>query len=240
MVKKILIGLPTTGYGHFLHVSSIMNLNLQSTEKIEVSFRFISNCLIYDARESLCKFALENGFDYILMVDSDMVLPTDTIIKYLDTFEKFGCDMVSGLIFKRTYPFQPCVYLKARIMENKDEYDRIEYKPYLEGIIKWNEGSFIPIEACGMAACMIKTDILNKIKKPWYYPFPNMGEDITFCVKARQEANAKIVCDTRIDIGHLAVNPITSQYQKEALAAWERDPKNQGKLLYMDEEEAKT
>jgi hypothetical protein len=235
-MKKILIGLPTTGYYHFMTVSSIMNLEMP--KDVEINFRYISNCLIYDARENLCKFALENGFDYILMVDSDMVLPRNTIIKYLETLET--CDMVSGLIFKRAYPFQPCIYLKARIIESKDQYDRIEYKPHLEGIIKWIENSIIPIEACGMAACMFKTTILNKIKKPWFYPFPNMGEDITFCIKARQEINVKILCDTRVDIGHLAVTPITSQYQKEALSAWEKDPKNQGKLLYMDEEEAKT
>jgi hypothetical protein len=232
-MKKILIGLPTTGYQHFLTTSSIMNL--QTPKDFEMGFRFISSCLIYDARESLCKYALENKFDYILMVDSDMTLPPDTIIKYVETLET--CDIVSGLIFKRIYPFQPCIYLKARISEHKDEYNRIEYKPHLEGLLKWTDNSIVPIEACGMAACMMKTEILPKIKKPWFYPFPNMGEDITFCIKARQEINAKMMCDTRVDIGHLSVMPITSQYQKEALLNWEKNNDNQGKLLYVNEDE---
>lgn len=231
-MKKILIGLPNTGYYHFTTVSSIMTLDMP--KNIEVNFRFISNCLIYDAREGLCKFAINEGFDYILMIDSDMMLPKDTIIKYLETLEnpEHKCDIVSGLIFKRSFPFQPCIYLKARVIEQEDK----SYKPHLEGIIKWTENSIIPIEACGMAACMIRTSILKDIKKPWFYPFPSMGEDITFCIKARQEAGAKIYCDTRIDVGHLSVSPITSIYQKEALSAWEKDPKNQGKMLYMKED----
>lgn len=235
-MKKILIGLPCTGYYHFTTVSSIMTM--QMPKDIEVNFRFVSNCLIYDAREGLCKYALENNFDYVFMIDSDMLVPQDIIIKYLETLET--CNIVTGLIFKRSYPFQPCIYTKARIVENKDETGKIEYKPMLEGVVKWVENSIIPLEACGMAAVMFKTEILNKVKKPWFYPFPKMGEDITFCVKARQEAQAKIMCDSRVDVGHLAISPITSVYQKEALAVWERDPKNQGQMLYMKaEEEAK-
>jgi hypothetical protein len=237
--KNILIGLPNTGYFHFMTVSSILGLEIP--EGYTISFRFISNCLIYDAREQLCQYAVDNHFDYILMIDSDMVIPSNAIKLFIETLEK-GANIITGLIFKRSYPFQPCFYAKARIKEIKNNVDGkeiIKFVPDLEGIIQWEKNSIIPIEACGMACCMIDVRILKNIKKPWFYPFPDMGEDITFCMKAIREAKAMIFLDSRVDVGHLSINTVTSIYQIEALKAWENDPNNKGKLLYMEDKELK-
>jgi hypothetical protein len=235
--KKILIGLPNTGYYHFMTVSSLVGL--QIPEGYTIGFRFVSNCLIYDAREKLCEYALENKFDYILMIDADMVIPELTVKYFLETLEK-GADLMTGMIFKRSYPFQPCFYSKARLSEIKkmvNGKEIIDVVPDLEGIIQWKENDIIELQAMGMACCMLRVAILNKIKKPWFYPFPHIGEDITFCIKGRQEAKMLMFCDTRVDVGHLTISPVTSVYQREALAQWESDPKNQGKLLYMNVEE---
>lgn len=234
--KHILICLPNTGYFHFMTVSSLFGLEVP--EGYDISFRFVSNCLIYDAREQMAVYAIKNNFDYMLFIDSDMVVPHNTIKLFLETLEK-GADIITGLIFKRSYPFQPCFYSKARVKEVKDTINGKEfynYIPDLEGIIKWEDDSIIPIEACGMACCMVRVNILKNMKAPYFYPFPNMGEDITFCIKARKEAKALLFLDTRIDVGHLSTNTVSSIYQKEALKAWENDPKNQGKLLYMENE----
>ena len=223
--KKILIGLPNTGYYHFMAVNSL--LNLQIPENYIAGFRFMSNCLIYDAREKLAEYAIKEGFDYLVMIDSDMVVPSDFIIKALNLIDNHNYDLVTGLIFKRAFPYQPCFYAKCRIMEN--------HEPYLEGIIEWNDNSILDLEGMGMACCMMDTKILTKMKKPLFYPFPNMGEDLTFCIKARQEAKAKMCADSSIDVGHLGFNTITSHFQKEALRVWSSDKNNDGKRIYMED-----
>lgn len=226
-MKRILLGLPNTGYYHFTTFSSIVSLEIP--KDVQISFRFVSNCLIYDARESLVKYAIENNYDYILMIDSDMVLPLNTIVNLLNLVENKGYDLATGLIFKRSHPFQPCFYIKARIKEDKGKFI-----PLLEGIIKWDKGEVYNIEACGLACCMIKVEALKSLETPMFYPFPDIGEDITFCIKFRQKG-FKLALDTNLDIGHLSTFPIDSRYQQEALSAWMNDPSNQGKLLYKDE-----
>lgn len=226
-MKKLLVGLPNTGYYHFSTVSSLMGL--QISKDIQMSSSFISNCLIYDARESLVKHAIENNYDYILMVDSDMVLPPNTLIELLNTLDA-GFDLATGLIFKRSYPFQPCFYSKARISEKDGKFI-----PQLEGIIKWNVGEIYPIEACGMACCLIKVECLKELETPLFYPFPDIGEDITFCIKFRQKG-FKLGLNTNIDVGHLAIHPITSKYQQEVLNEFLASSKNEGKTLYMEDE----
>lgn len=226
MNKKILIGLPNTGYYHFTTVSSLLSLEVPKNYKI--SFRFISNCLIYDARESLVKYAIDNNFDYILMIDSDMIVPTNILTEYIYTIDA-GFDLVTGLIFKRSFPFQPCFYHKARIKNNNNKFT-----PHLEGIIKWDKNEIYPIEACGMAACLIKVECLKKLETPMFYPFPDIGEDITFCIKFRQ-AGFKLCLNTNVDVGHLSTIPIDSRHQQEALDQFLASSENEGKTLYMDE-----
>lgn len=223
--KRLLICLPNTGYYHFTTFSSIVSLEIP--KDLIVSFRFISNCLIYDARESFVKYAIDNNYDYILMVDSDMVLPINTIVNLLKCLED-GYDLATGLIFKRSYPFQPCFYAKARIKSENGKY-----KPLLEGIIKWETNKVYDIEACGMACCMMKVESLKKLDNPMFYPFPEIGEDITFCIKLRQ-AGGKLALDTSLDIGHLSINPIDSRYQQEALNEFINNPAMQGKSIYME------
>jgi hypothetical protein len=226
-MKRILLGLPNTGYYHFMTVSSLVSLEIP--KDCQISFRFVSNCLIYDARESLAKYAIDNGFDYLLMIDSDMVLPRNTLVELMDNLDN-GYDLSTGLIFKRSYPFQPCFYVKARISEIEKKF-----VPHLEGIIKWEKNSIIPIEACGMATCLIKVDCLKQMETPMFYPFPDIGEDITFCIKFRQKG-FKLCVNTKVDVGHLSVHPITSQYQQEALDSWMANPNNKGQTIYTDGE----
>jgi GT2 family glycosyltransferase len=234
--KKILIGLPNTGYYHFMTVSSIVSLAIPPNHN--VGFRFVSNCLIYDAREKLAEYAVNEGYDYLLFIDSDMVLPSNTVLYMLEDM-KNGAEMVTGMIFKRSYPYQPCFYPRARlnkIRKVENGIEKVDMVPDLEGCIEWEKDSIIPLEGMGMACCMIDVSLFKRIQKPWFYPFPKVGEDITFCIKARQEAKAKMIVDTRIDVGHITNATVTSEFQKEALRNWEADPNNKGKLLYMEAE----
>lgn len=61
----------------------------------------------------------------------------------------------------------------------------------------------VECDAVGFGGVLIKTSILRSMKPPYFFSTTGSGEDIYFCMKARQEAGARIFMDTRIKLGHL-------------------------------------
>lgn len=222
--KTICIALPNAGHFNWQTVGSF--LGLEVPPGFRFNFNIMSNCLIYDARERMAEYAIQNNFEYIFFLDSDMIPPRHTIMSLISHNQ----DIVTGMIFKRKYPFQPCFYTKAHV--DKD------YNPYMEGPMepeKWPSEGALEIAGCGMACCLIKTEIFKKIQKPWFFPLPKAGEDLSFCMKARK-AGFHIFVDFGVDCGHLNLFPIVKNSFQMALNEWLKDPKNQGKLIYNDDE----
>ena len=51
--------------------------------------------------------------DWILFIDSDMTWQPDAIRTLVETQRKFDLDIVGGLCFQRSAPYQPTMYVKA-------------------------------------------------------------------------------------------------------------------------------
>jgi hypothetical protein len=226
-LEKICIGIPHTGLFHWQTISAI--LGLQIPKGYAVSYHLIGSCLVYDAREKIVEFAKNNDCKYILYLDSDMVPPNDMLFKMLEHLKNPDIDIISGMAFKRTPPFQPCFYTKL-------QYDSKKFEPYLESPVEFPDVGLLPIQGAGMACCMIKTELFNKIKKPYFFPLPNLGEDLTFCYKARIEANAKMFCDLSIDTGHIAQMPISKDHFKACFEEYKKT-KNPSQI-FIDAEKA--
>ena len=65
--------------------------------------------LIYDARNILSKMAIDQGYDRIMWLDSDMVFPSDLLDRLsadMDTGKRY----VSGMYFTRKNPIHPVIY----------------------------------------------------------------------------------------------------------------------------------
>lgn len=219
-MKKICIGIPHTGMFHWNTVTSL--LGLKAPQNTRILFHMIGSCLVYDAREKIVEFAKNKQCDYVVMLDSDMIPPNDMLEKmfyHLENNEKI--DMITGMAFKRTPPFQPCFYTKLT-------YDINTYKPYLESPIEWQQGGgLMDIAGAGLACVMIKMSLFEKISLPYFFPLPNLGEDLTFCLKAKQEGKATFVVDTSIDVGHCSNIPI---YEEHFRACYE-EHKKQGNAM---------
>lgn len=207
---NICIGIPHMGIFHWQTLSALLSLRVPPN--CVIKYHMVGSSLVYEARDSIAKFAIENDCDYVLYLDSDMVPPSDMIMKMLNTFDQRPeSGLVTGMAFKRIPPFQPCFYTKVT-------YDTKMMRPTLESPIEFPDEGLIEIQGCGMACCMIKTEVFRQVdaeligdRKHYFFPLPNMGEDLTFCLKAKHKA-IKMYVDLSIDVGHISSMPIVRDH----------------------------
>lgn len=225
--KKIKINMciPNTGSIDSLTVASF--LNFEMPDNAIIGYNFISNCLVHEARDQQVIQSIKDNVDYIFFLDSDMMPPSDTI-KKLVAADK---DIVSAMCFKRVPPYQPCFYTKARL--EKDEIGK--HIPVMESALApeaWETSGLCRVEAVGMACCMIKVDVFKKIGDAnWFFPLPRIGEDLTFCMKARS-AKAGIYVDLSLNCYHIGKVPFGKEHYQEALKQFYANPENKGKNIF--------
>ena len=183
---KILIEIPHTGMFPYQFVNSYP-LMLATTMKsgIGIEYELRGHSLVYEAREQAAKHFLESDCDYLLFLDSDMVPPADMLIKLIEHDK----DIVSALAFRRVPNYEPCIF--------KDDMEF--YLDYPKGLIE--------IEGVGMACTLIKRKVFEAVPEPWFFPNKILGEDLSFCVRARH-AGFKIFCDTELICGHVTQETI--------------------------------
>lgn len=192
---KLLIAIPHMGTFSDIFFNSFFQMMLRVTQykNLEVGFQMISNSLIYEAREMFIDFALENKYDYILFLDSDMQFPEDIIEKLI----AHGKEITSGLYFKRQPPYTPLVYKR----EIKDE------EVYFYQAKELGKGLY-EVDGVGAGCMLIKTEVFTKIEQPFFYPWisstkqSGLSEDLAFCHRAR-EVGYKIYVDTNVECGHV-------------------------------------
>lgn len=187
--KKYLIAVPCLDNAPVAFVAALTALKRIGPTK----HSFLSNSLVYDARNALAQEAIDTGADRILFIDSDMYFKPDMMERMAQDLDD-GADVVSGICFTRRFPTQPCIY-KTVDMTGKTEV----YTDY-------PKDKLFPIAGCGFGAVMMNTDVLkavsNKHGKP-FNPMPGiLGEDLAFCYRAR-DLGYKIFCDSRIKVGHV-------------------------------------
>lgn len=171
---------------------------LCSLERVgETSLQLLANSLVYVSREELSKTAVENGADYLLFLDSDMTFNSSLLRDLLKAAEEEKADVVTALAFRRRPPYTPCIWQKIRIGGN-GENEVVEFNEIPTGRAE--------IDACGMAGCLIKTEIIQRVVERYhavFQPLPAFGEDLSFCIRAKQ-CGAKIIVDTAVKMGHLS------------------------------------
>jgi len=155
------------------------------------------------ARERLTEWALKTEVDYMLMIDDDMICPTDMFEKLY----KHNVDVVAPLAFMRIPPHYPVIY---KTEEGYDPLAHLEY--YTTQTVKnYPKDKLIECDAVGFGAVLINMNVVKKMKKPWFMSTTSSGEDLWFCHKARKEAGARIFMDTSIKLGHVGLPPIIEE-----------------------------
>ena len=152
----------------------------------ETRILVLSGSLVYEARERLADFAIQNGYDHVLWLDSDIMFH-DTLMLDMVAQDK---DIVTGIVAARRPPYYPMIFRK--------EGD--ELKPIMEFGTK-----LIPVDMTGFGAVLMKTEVLQKMFDEFhtcFQPVPGFGEDFSFCARAKQ-LGYQIYADPNIEIGHI-------------------------------------
>lgn len=207
---RITVGIPTaTAYFHQKFVQSLMSLRYPPNT--DAFHSIVTGYQLPFARNRIVEEALNNNSDYLLFIDADMIFPPDLLTKLL----AHGKDLCNALAFRRIEPHYPCIF---KFDTTNKCYQTMSYT---KGLLE--------VEATGMAAILINTDVFKSIKKPWYYYRDNLfSSDLTFCENVKK-TGYKIWVDSDLKIGHLGNEQIiTEEYYVNNLSPEAKEDWNKG------------
>lgn len=190
---NLLIAVPTTDYLHAGFVKSLMDLSFRlHRDGVAHEIALEAGTLVYLARNRLANKAINEGFDRVLWLDSDMVFQTDIV----DALEFCGKPFVCGAFQSRRPPYSSCVFKDIRLksLERVKEYGLRPFK----------------VDGCGFACVLMKTEVLEAVSRKHgkcFTPMEDYGEDLAFCIRAKEQGY-EIWCDPTARVGHIAHVPI--------------------------------
>ena len=203
---KTFIAVPSLEYVPALFTQSLAMLKTGGDAQVG----FEVGSLVYVARNNLAHLAIDSGADQVLWLDSDMVFTPDFLERLTAVRKENDIDILTSLCFRRKYPFTPCIY-------DKLNYDQALSKCFYTQFLSIPEERF-KVGGCGMAGCLMGTDVLMSVSSKFngrmFDPLEGMGEDISFCWRARQ-CGYDIWCDPAISMGHVGQTVITRKYWEQ-------------------------
>lgn len=217
-MRKILIAVPCMDQLPAQFAHSLATLTSYGIEDTKISIWFNLGSLIYSSRDQIAKRALSDEADLVMWFDSDMVFNPDTLINMLKLIDD-GADMVTGVYYRRTPPYTPTIFKTMEINYEKQmaewtEFDEIPAEPF-------------EVASCGFGCVLMRTEIFVAVFAKYglmFSPIGNVGEDISFCWRARQ-CGYKIIADPTISLGHVGHTVISKEffinYQKTLAARGE-------------------
>ena len=148
------------------------------TDDTVVGFQIGS--LIYEARNQLARQAIKIGADYVLWLDSDMIFQPSVLKRLYEDYKAGKGDIVSGLYFRRVSPFTPVVFNTLEIVDNKPQWTAPENIP--EDVFEAGGVGF----GCVFMDTGVLADVMSKFEGNAFTPLNGVGEDLSFCWRARQ------------------------------------------------------
>ncbi len=195
---RLAIGIPCTDRVHtdfaFCLAGAVM---AQTSFKSIALIKGQSSLSAAKARNQLVEGAKKVKASHLLMIDSDMTFPLDSI----DRLASHGVPVVGAVYRRRTEPFE--------LMGRRS--DGIVDSP-IEGLMRMD------LLATGLM--LIRMDVFEKLEKPWFRNDLREwegetiigGEDIIFCEQVNT-AGLSVWCDGDLskEVGHLCQVTLTEQ-----------------------------
>ena len=189
---NILIGIPTKGLIDISAAISIMNLDWDGHS---IEYTHSKGAGVYgvaQARNNLVRQAIDGGYDKLLMIDDDMILPEDAIKNLLDP----DVPIVTGCARFKNDSMRSPLFKGYQDAEGSDAW-------------KWDEiqaGRF-EISNGGVACAMIDVSLLRDMPDPWFVWEEReggayVGEDIKFYENLKRKG-IKPMADGRVKCGHI-------------------------------------
>lgn len=195
--KQILIGVPTAKYIEVETFKSIYDL--AKPPNSELNFQYFWGYNVEQVRNIMVSYCLRNRFDYMLSVDSDIILNHDTLQKLLNCQDQTAA-VSSGVYIQRKEGLKiPEVYVN-------DPHTGGQNNISIEMV---QQDAIIEVAAVGFGCCLVRKDVFERVGNPWFVYHSNIdfdkvvSEDVDFCVKATN-AGYRIVVDTSIKLQHIS------------------------------------
>lgn len=190
-MKKILIAIPT--FETITAETFKAVYDIRRNPDYELSFDYVKGYDCAIARNNIAKKAIDGGFNYVLMVDSDIIVPPDVLEKMLE----YPVDICFGI-----YPRKNTQDKEAEIFKlNDGDYtDRFKFDE-LDGQVR------VAVKGGGFGCVLINTALFMYLNYPWfqyvaYSKGTYLSEDLYFCDLAKF-AGFKLEADARVRCGHL-------------------------------------
>lgn len=210
-MKKVLVSVPSARGEMLLNTRLSIGANVTYANQNGYEVHLIDE---YDApvhmlRNLSCYRAVDYGYDFLVMIDSDMYLHSVNILKrMLDRFQEREDDMVlAALAVQRKPPYKVVAFTK----ESDHIYKRITNLG--EGILE--------VDAFGTGMVVIPVRVLKKLPEPYFMPEKHptaprepIGEDVGFCRQC-QAHGVRCFVDMDVDVGHFEYVPFTVRQCEE-------------------------
>lgn len=203
-MKKVLIAVPCMNQVPAEFADSLARLTSYGLKDHLIGQIFKIGSLIYTSRDDIAREAITSEADYVMWFDSDMVFPPDTLKRLMVHMENPDVDIVTGLYFRRVQPFTPVLFDHLKKIE-----DGVEWSEFTD--IK---GELFEVGGCGFGCVLMTSDIFMAVQNKFgamFTPMPGAGEDIAFCIRAR-ELGYRIWCDPTIPLGHVGYNVVNRNF----------------------------
>lgn len=209
---KTLICIPCMDMVHTEFMKCILGMRRVGDTKITIS----CSSLIYDARNHMAMRAVDEGFDRLLWLDSDMSFEPDLMERLSARLDE-GRDYVSGLYFTRKPPILPVIYRG---------YCREDGVPVPVWYDNYPRDDVFEVSATGFGGVMMTAECVKKVVDKFGLPFSPMGrfgEDLSFCARLSQ-AGVKMWVDSTIKMGHVGLGTITEDVYLQQQGGNHDDP----------------
>lgn len=191
-MNKILIAIPT--FENILPDTFKSVYNLEVPEGTSCYFEFINGYGCAKARNDIAKLALEQQYTYVMMVDSDIILPSNALVSMYSA----QLDICLGV-----YPRKNTSTSQTEIFKlGQDNFVEVYTAEQIDAL----NGMKAEIKGGGLGCSLIRTDIFSTLVFPWfkYVEYNNgetLSEDNYFCNLAAS-AGYKIYVDSAVRCGH--------------------------------------
>ena len=204
---RTLIGIPARDFVSTSFMSCLTGLQPVG----DTSLHVVQSSLIYDARNDIALRAVNEGYDRILWLDSDVTFPADLLERMSARMDE-GYEFISGLYFTRKEPIKPLIFQRVEL--TKKDGKGI---PVSDNFADYPRNDVFRIAGCGFGCVMMTVDLVRRIFEAHGAPFaplPGFGEDLSFCIRVNAVGTA-MYCDSSIKLGHIGQSIITeSVYEK--------------------------
>lgn len=193
MKGKILIAVPTFENIKPQCFKSIYGLT--NPKNFNLFFDYVKGYDCARARNEIAKLAIKHDFDYVMMVDSDVSVPKDALVKLLEC----ETDIALGWYYKkRTTADETVIFDFGKDFNNKN----MIYGKTLSDI-----NNLIEVKGGGLGISLVNVNVFRKMAFPYfkYVIYDNdtiLSEDLYFCSEARKYG-IDIKCNPNVKGKHI-------------------------------------